>query len=88
MVIEHFEFRRHSFIVKVWLEDADRQHGPAEWRGHITHVPSGARRYVRELKQISAFIGTYLKEMGARVDTGSRVAQWLKGLRRGAAEKE
>lgn len=63
------------------MEETSRPEEQAEWRGHITHVPSGARRYVRELNEISVFIGAYLKEMGARVETESKVAQWLKGLR-------
>jgi len=67
--------------VKVWLEETDQPENQAEWRGHITHVPSGRRRYVRELNEISVFIGMYLKEMGARLDTESKVRQWLKGLR-------
>ena len=46
----------HSFIVKVWQEvvvgDADEQ----GWRGYITHVPSGTRRYFEDLAEILAFV--------------------------------
>jgi hypothetical protein len=46
----------HSFIVKVWQEvivgEADEQ----GWRGYITHVPSGARRYFEDLAEILAFV--------------------------------
>ena len=46
----------HSFIVKVWQEvvvgDGDEQ----GWRGYVTHVPSGARRYFEDLAEILAFV--------------------------------
>ena len=43
----------HSFIVKLWRE-------PPGWGGHITHVPSHARRSVRDIDDIAAFISKYL----------------------------
>lgn len=53
----------HSFIVKIWLEETAVEAGQAKWRGHITHVPDGVRRYVESLDDISTFISAYLKAM-------------------------
>jgi hypothetical protein len=56
-----------SFIVKVWVEETDEARGPKTWRGHVTHVPSGERRYFQDFKKLIAFISTYLKQMGVRL---------------------
>ena len=56
-----------SFIVKIWIEETADESGEAAWRGHITHVPSGDRRYLHDLHGITAFIAPYLAEMGVRV---------------------
>jgi hypothetical protein len=57
------EFSVHSFIVKVWLEE-DVTISDRIWRGHITHVPSGEKRYLKNLGEITAFIEPYLKATG------------------------
>ena len=62
------ESNAYSFIVKVWLEETANQTTRALWRGHITHVLTGERRYLQDLDQISAFIAPYLKEMGVKLD--------------------
>ena len=60
------EFNVHSFIVKVWLvKDATKNRGKT-WQGHITHVPSGEKRDLTNLGEITAFIEPYLKAMGIR----------------------
>ncbi len=66
----------HSFIVKLWLEDEVQRKGASSWRGYITHVPSGERRYLKELQDIVAFIRPYVGD----VDTTfiSQVRRWLK----------
>ena len=68
----------HSFIVKVWLEETAEEGGHSHWTGHIIHVRSGERRYLRDLSALADFIRPYLKEMGV----GSRrrwvPIQWLK----------
>jgi hypothetical protein len=61
------ESNTHSFIVKVWLEETAEEIGQATWRGHITHVPSGERRYLQDLDKIAAFIAPYLERMGVRL---------------------
>ncbi len=57
------ELNTHSFIVKIWLEETSEETGRATWRGYITHVPSGERRYFQDLKTASAFIVDYLEQM-------------------------
>ena len=67
-----------SFIVRVWLEEPARPARRAPWRGHITHVPTGDRKYVQDLRGIVAFIAPYLDRMHARVQPWWRVQQWWK----------
>ena len=66
----------HSFIVKIWLDEAGEEPGAARWTGHITHVPDGERRYLTELSEIREFIVPYLKAMNARI--GLRRRFWKK----------
>lgn len=61
-----------SFIIKVWIEETVEEAGQALWRGHITHVPSGRRKYIQDLERISAFIAPYLEEMGVELGEQSR----------------
>ena len=60
------EFNVHSFIVKVWLEEEATKDSDSVWHGQITHVPSGEKRYLNNLDQISLFIQPYLEAMGIR----------------------
>ncbi len=62
------ELDTHSFIVKLWLEETAEENGRATWRGHITHVPSGTRRYLKDLEDIVSFIKPYLEAMGVKFD--------------------
>jgi hypothetical protein len=48
-----------TFVVRLWLEGGDE--GPRVWRGHITHVMSGERRYVQSLEGIDAFITRFMR---------------------------
>jgi hypothetical protein len=67
----------HSFIVKVWLEETVEEAGRAKWRGHITHVRSGERRYLQRLSGIGDFIMPYLERMGVRAGILRRLRQLL-----------
>lgn len=71
-VTVHFEEDSQSFIVKVWLEETAEEAGHATWRGHITHVPSGARRYFDTLDEMSLFVASYLEKMGGGVQPVQR----------------
>lgn len=70
------EFNTHSFIIKVWLEET-YQSGKAVWRGHITHVPGGERRYLQNLDEIALFIAPYLVAMGVRPTIWQLIRRWL-----------
>ena len=48
----------------------------SNWHGHITHVPSGDRRYLKELEDIVAFIKSYIGEVDCSVV--SHIRRWLK----------
>jgi len=58
-----FEDNTHSFIVRIWLEPREIQNEPPEWRGMIEHLPSGDRRYLRDLDEISSFIEICVKKV-------------------------
>lgn len=68
-----FESATHSFVIKIWLEDGDQ----LRWRGHITHVPSGERRYVEDMGEIRDFILPYLEQMGVKPGLLRRARRWL-----------
>ncbi len=71
------ELNTNSFIVKIWLEEPAENHQMGKWRGHITHVPSGERRYLKSLGEIVAFIVPYLVSMGVRLEVYWRLRSWL-----------
>jgi hypothetical protein len=50
----------HSFIVRMWLEEVDENTHRGNWRGRITHIPTGKQQYFIDMKSISAFIQSYL----------------------------
>lgn len=68
----------HSFIVKLWFERSADEAARAAWHGHITHVPGGERRYIKELDDIAAFIEPYLRAAGARPSPRGRLRRWLR----------
>jgi hypothetical protein len=71
----------HSFIVKIWLEETVDEAGRATWRGHITHVLSGERRYIKDLEDTMIFLMPYLQGMGVKVKMSWRINIWLKRIR-------
>lgn len=73
------EFNTHSFVVKIWREEPADDHKEGRWRGHITHVPSGERRYLKSLNEIVAFMVPYLISMGVRLDAFWRLRSWFEG---------
>jgi hypothetical protein len=50
----------HSFIIRMWLEEIDEKTRRGNWRGRITHIPSGQQEYFIDIKSISTFIKSYL----------------------------
>jgi hypothetical protein len=82
------ETSRHSFIVKIWLEETVEQSSAAKWRGCVTHVSSGERRYVESLDSIASFIAAYLKVMGVRFGPMAQLKHWLLGWNRPLDDRE
>jgi len=72
------EFNTHSFVVKIWLEEPAENHHTGKWRGHITHVPNGERRYLKDLWEIVTFIVPYLHSMGVRREAFWWFREWWK----------
>ena len=69
-----------SFIVKVWVEDNSEADSQGEFRGHITHVSSHERRYLKNPGEIEDFIAPYLEEMGVKLGMRWRVRRWFKQM--------
>ncbi|MBP1468355.1 hypothetical protein EYB53_021770 [Candidatus Chloroploca sp. M-50] len=76
--MEPLETRTHSFIVKIWREQTDEATKKALWRGYITHIPSGERRYVRRLADVTDVIQQYLDRLGVVQGWNWRARQWLR----------
>lgn len=66
------ESPRHSFVVKVWIEETASETRQVIWRGYITDVPGGERHYFDNLDKMSGYIKSYLEELG--VEFGPRRA--------------
>ncbi|MGZ3627944.1 MAG: hypothetical protein ACXWPS_03040 [Ktedonobacteraceae bacterium] len=67
-----------SFIVKVWVEDGSDTGSQSVLRGHITHVLTNERRYLKDLGEIEDFIAPHLEEMGVKLGIRWRVRRWFK----------
>ena len=78
--MESLESTSQSFIIKIWIEESSDAGSRSTWRGHIIYVPSGKKRYLKNLDEIQDFIAPHLEEMGVRLDTSWRVVHWFKRL--------
>jgi len=54
------ETSTHAFVIRLWSEEIDEE-GHVTWRGHITHALTGRRVYLRDGRDIWAFIEPYLQ---------------------------
>lgn len=45
--MDETESDAQSFIVRVWVEERAEEADRGLWRGHITHVSSSRRRYLK-----------------------------------------
>lgn len=68
----------HSFVLKIWCEATTKVTGRRVWRGHITHVATGQRRYLTSMNELTLFIGSYLRAMHAKLPLLLRVQYWLR----------
>jgi hypothetical protein len=80
--MDTLESTTQSFIVKVWVEESARGDGQGVWQGHITHVPTGQRRYLKNLSEIEDFIAPHLEDMGVKLGMRWRVRRWFKRVRK------
>lgn len=67
------EHPTQSFIVRIWIEEPAEPGRGATWRGHITHVQSGARRSVDSLVGIHRFLVVHLEAVGVRLGVVDRI---------------
>jgi hypothetical protein len=74
MTMDEIESEAQSFIIKVWVEERAAGGSRGVWRGHITHVSSGKRCYLKRLGDIRDFIAPYLDAMGVKL--GMRWIRW------------
>jgi len=65
-VPDRAEHRTQSFVVRIWIEEPAKPDRGATWRGHITHVQSGARRSIDSVVDILRFIVVHLEAVGIR----------------------
>ena len=76
--MEPLESQTHSFIVKIWRERVCAEGSKVTWRGHITHVPGGERRYLKGFDDIADFIIPYLEAIGVKPKRYWWVRRWLR----------
>ena len=75
--MEPLESTTCSFIIRIWQERVGVGERDVAWRGHITHVPSGARRSLDDFEDIITFIGPYLASIGIPTAPVGQVRRWL-----------
>jgi hypothetical protein len=66
----------HSFVVRIWPKRVEGVGEDASWRGSITHVEAGERRYLEDLIEVPRFIAPYIIEAGGTLDWRSRLLLW------------
>jgi len=73
------EAQLHSFIIKLWLEDAAGKGNRSAWSGQIRHVPGGEHRYIKNFDEMTEFMRPYLTS--GNTEHGSRgMSKWIKRL--------
>jgi|GEM_PF-2077907 hypothetical protein len=75
--LESYEFNTHVFVVKIWLEELQSEH-KGIWRGYITHVTSGERRYINGFLDVVSFIIPYLIKMRAKINWFWRFGEFIR----------
>lgn len=79
--MKSFEENTHAFIVRVWLEPRELEGAAPECRWVIEHVPSGERRYLKDLSEAEIFISTCLRGMCSEQSKNKRPWSWLEFLK-------
>lgn len=68
----------HSFIVRVWLERRELVGKKPNWRGVIEHIPTGERRGLKNLFDITSFVQKYLQLLGVNSPRTSELLHRIK----------
>lgn len=50
-----------SFVVRIWTEELPSSDHVPLWRGHLTAIPEGERRYFKNISEIPDLIIAFLK---------------------------
>lgn len=61
-MLEPFERRTLTFVVRVWLEPMHQQ-GEPRWRGQIEHIGSGETAYFKAESGIAEFLAAHIWQM-------------------------
>jgi hypothetical protein len=69
-----------SFLVRIWRE-AGTQPGEYFWRGHVTEVRHGKRKYVKNFEEIALFIANFLPQLGVQLNWRWRSKIWFQELK-------
>jgi hypothetical protein len=77
MTMDEMKLAAHSFIIRIWAEERSEATGRGNWRGSITQVFSGQRRYLSSLEEIADFINPCLQDMGMNIGVRWRQQRWL-----------
>ena len=82
--LDLLEANTHSFVLRMWCEEQVTPNGKHLWRGHITHVLSGQRRYFQQLGEVANFINSYLP---AKEATRHKRVPFLQRLQHGLCRR-
>ena len=79
-----------SFIIKVWLEETADEADQATWRGHITRIQTGRKRYFEDLDTMADVVASYLEGLGVEVENWRSIRRLCRAILRllGATEKQ
>lgn len=83
-----YEANTLVFVVKIWLEESSNEIDHTSWRGHITYLLDGKRKYFQDLEEVTDFIVPYLERMGVKNSQPDRLRHRLRrkmGIKRKAS---
>ena len=64
----HLLEQTEVFIVRIWFEPREIRDGQVIWRGIIEHLPSGNKKYLAKLEEVTAFIKPFLEGRGKNME--------------------
>ena len=66
----------HAFVLRFWREPRTLKGSEPIWRGVIEHVPSGQRRYEKDLNELMLFVIYHLQKIGVVLSWRRRLRVW------------